>query len=678
VVQGNYFGTNAAGDAAIPNQLEGAFVADNTGYQIGGTAAGAGNVFAGNGRAGLALNGVTDSLVQANRMGVRADGVIPLGNGGDGLLIIGLAAPNTDNLIGGTTAEAGNIIAFNGKNGITLLDEAGSGNQFLRNNIFSNGQLGIDLDNDGVTTNDAADADAGANNRQNAPVLTQADLLTTGTRIVGKIASVPNSSFRVELFTNAEADPSGMGEGQSFIGFVDATTNAAGNASFEFNHPLTLAGGTPITATATRAQSGDTSEFSKAVPAAVPINSPNIYVYQDLDGDRVTLKFSKPILNGQTIGSLLTFSTGSVLNGITVPHQLRSIDLHALADPQAAKGTTITVTATRSATDGGDGFAAIGQINAAGIDLGAVTIDGDLGRIVAGDATTTTTGLAALTARSIGRYGTATGAADLHSDVQGALGVMTVKADVKDAFISATGAINSIKIAGDLIGGSTVGTTNPQQAGHIRAQRIGSLTIGGSLIAGTKTAAGAFEDNGTIRVADDIGTLTIGNIVGNPTNRAIISARGRATPTPLTDTAIGRLTVRGRVEFAHILAGFNVAGVGVNADAQIGVVVVRGDWVASSLVAGVSPGAGGHFGDLNDSKLAGAGVKDDGAIASQIRSVSIAGQALGTVPGGDHFGIVAENVTLVKVGGVKFPTNSVNGTDDFFVGITGDFRVNEV
>src|SRR5262249_5991434 len=152
--------------------------------------------------------------------------------------------------------------------------------------------------------------------------------------------------------------------------------------------------------------------------------------------------------------------------------------------PAAAIGVGITVNAVRSPINGGDGFVAVGEV-IAGIDLGPVKIDGDLGRILAGNGTTSTRGLAALTAQSMGRYGTSTGAANLQSGIQGKLGTLTIRGDLKDANISVNGGIGSIAIGGSVIGGSTDG------AGSITAEGdLGTCVIRGDLIGGTADRTG--------------------------------------------------------------------------------------------------------------------------------------------------------------------------------------------
>jgi hypothetical protein len=167
-----------------------------------------------------------------------------------------------------------------------------------------------------------------------------------------------------------------------------------------------------------------------------------------------------------------------------------------------------------------------------------------------------------------------------------------------------------------------------------------------------------------------------GSIIGNATNPAVIAARGQAAPTATSDVAIGSLAVSGRVEYARVLAGY-LDDVAWNADAQIGPVAVRGDWVASSIAAGARPGDNNYFGDVDDMKASGLYVKDTPGITSRIASLTINGQVVGTFTPVDHYGIVAENVVAVTVGGTPLPLRP-DSKDFLAVGIDGDFKVREV
>jgi hypothetical protein len=139
------------------------------------------------------------------------------------------------------------------------------------NSIFLNAGLGIDLANDGVTANDAGDADVGPNNLQNFPILTSANTSGGNTTIAGSLNSTPNTTFRLEFFANDAVDPTGYGEGQFFVGFTNVTTNGTGNVSFSSVVPQ-VPGNPRITATATDPQ-GNTSEFSGAIGQLLNISS---------------------------------------------------------------------------------------------------------------------------------------------------------------------------------------------------------------------------------------------------------------------------------------------------------------------------------------------------------------------------------------------------------------------
>ena len=65
-----------------------------------------------------------------------------------------------------------NIIAFNGGTGVQVA--TGTDNAIICNSIYANADMQINLGWDGVSKNDGTDADTGANNLQNHPVLTTA------------------------------------------------------------------------------------------------------------------------------------------------------------------------------------------------------------------------------------------------------------------------------------------------------------------------------------------------------------------------------------------------------------------------------------------------------------------------------------------------------------------------
>lgn len=282
VIQGNRIGTDITGTIDLGNSGEGIAVMGSSGTinstTIGGLVPAARNLISGNNSNGIYLGGnAIGTVVQGNYIGTKADGVSPLGNSADGMLVSfvdGLDHPTVQNtLIGGTASGAGNVISANGGHGIRMTDQWQNG--VLGNSIFNNGGLGINLRYDGVTPNDLNDADlSGANQLQNFPVLTTAGTTGSNIAISGSLDSTANATFRIEFFANAAVDPSGFGEGQTYLGFVNVTTDNVGHAVISTTLAASVPAGQWITATATDANN-NTSEFS-ANQLVVPGNQPPI------------------------------------------------------------------------------------------------------------------------------------------------------------------------------------------------------------------------------------------------------------------------------------------------------------------------------------------------------------------------------------------------------------------
>ncbi|HEX4441917.1 MAG TPA: hypothetical protein VH854_17720, partial [Thermoanaerobaculia bacterium] len=145
VIQGNLIGTNAAGNAAIPNGSDGV-TTDTNGlggtFTIGGSAPHAANVVSGNMARGLFVGGFgsgTAFTVQGNLIGTDATGTLPIPNGN-----IGIRGVVNGAAIGGTGAGEGNVIAFNGGGGVTVDGGSYIGVTVRGNSIHDNGfgQLG--------------------------------------------------------------------------------------------------------------------------------------------------------------------------------------------------------------------------------------------------------------------------------------------------------------------------------------------------------------------------------------------------------------------------------------------------------------------------------------------------------------------------------------------------------
>ncbi len=217
VVQGNWIGTGVSGTSAptgfVPSafRVPGIYVTGNvavTGTQIGGTAAGAGNVIA--------------------------------FNTGPGVLL--------SDQIGNGHSMLGNSIFSNAQLGI---------------NLYSPGSE----NSSGVTFNDNSDSDFGVNGQQNFPVITSA---TSAGSVVGTLNSVASGTYRLEFFANAACDASGYGEGKTFIGFQSVTTDGSGNANFNATFAALPVGQPVVSATATDS-GGSTSEFSQCMTASLPV-----------------------------------------------------------------------------------------------------------------------------------------------------------------------------------------------------------------------------------------------------------------------------------------------------------------------------------------------------------------------------------------------------------------------
>ena len=125
-------------------------------------------------------------------------------------------------MIGGPNQDA-NTIAFNSGVGVRSTGRLDT-NRF--NRIFSNGGLGIDIAATGVSANDFGETDG----LPNFPALNSVTTAPASVTIAGLLRSTAAKAFTLDFYSSPACDPSGNGEGQTYLGASTVTlpSNASG------------------------------------------------------------------------------------------------------------------------------------------------------------------------------------------------------------------------------------------------------------------------------------------------------------------------------------------------------------------------------------------------------------------------------------------------------------------
>lgn len=256
-INGNFIGLAADGSDPTGQTGTGVEVTDAS-VLLGGEARADRNVISGL-SLGVSLSASDGSQVHGNLFGTDPTNALDRGNQVAALLIDGSA----DNTFGSINAP--NRFAFNDV-GISV-SENSTGNRLFANEFASSASMAIDLltaSGSGVTPNDPDDADAGGNNLQNFPVLSNLFASNQSFVIQGTLdvpASAPVQPYTIAIYESANCSSSGNGEGEILL---DAQVQDF--AGFFQSFSLTVqapppAPGHVITATATDPD-GNTSEFS--------------------------------------------------------------------------------------------------------------------------------------------------------------------------------------------------------------------------------------------------------------------------------------------------------------------------------------------------------------------------------------------------------------------------------
>jgi CSLREA domain-containing protein len=347
-IQGNLIGTSAAGTAALGNGGEGIVLADSPNTLIGGTAAGARNIISGNGATGIWLLGCQAAApniqVLGNIIGADITGAVDLGNAFDGIALTN----TNNTVIGGTTSAARNLISGNGFNGIHLEGELATGNLIQGNYVgtnaagtadLGNGWLGIVL-NSGASNNliggpTVAARNLVSGNDGNSIVLENASNNTVqnnyiGTDITGTL-DLGNQGAGLVIINGANNQLGGVGAGNlisgNIVGMQILGASATGNQVQGNYFGTTAAGATALLNDGTDVEifdgasnnliGGTTNGAGNVIPNGLTIGGAGAAGNQ-VQGNRIgTNAAGTAVLGAATHGIVVANAINTIIGGTT-------------------------------------------------------------------------------------------------------------------------------------------------------------------------------------------------------------------------------------------------------------------------------------------------------------------------------------------------------------------------
>ena len=218
------------------------------------------------------------------------------------------------------------------------------------NEITGNAKLGIDLLGTGTPA-------------LGTLRITSATGTSTTATVSGVVGGTPGAALTVDVYNNAAADPSGYGQGQTYLGAISVVIGPGGLTSFAQTFNTPLGSSSVVTATATDTD-GSTSEFAAAVPNSLP--SADLGLVQTITtaivNDVTTITLTARVTNtsttttaqGVTFDDLLSTSllnpTITTTTGTVTPEANTAIEEVQIGTLAPGASATIVIQSTASLT----------------------------------------------------------------------------------------------------------------------------------------------------------------------------------------------------------------------------------------------------------------------------------------------------------------------------------------
>lgn len=238
-IYGCYIGTDVSGETFSSNEASGIYFYLSGDNKVGGAYPAFRNIISGNKGNGIYLQNSTYTYIIGNYIGTNRSGSSNLGNQGSGILM--------DIGSNHQYVASGNIIAFNGQDGIQIDGSATNFNALAQNSYFSNVGQGIKLLNS-------------ANQGIIYPNIATAEYYAAVGLLYLQGTGPVSSTIELLKVETPEVEP--RGEGKTSLGFAQSDSSGAW---FVYLPTDEAQGGDKVTALATD-QNGNSSEFSINVP----------------------------------------------------------------------------------------------------------------------------------------------------------------------------------------------------------------------------------------------------------------------------------------------------------------------------------------------------------------------------------------------------------------------------
>ena len=305
LLQGNFIGTDASGQTALPNGESGVGIFKAPGNTIGGTDAGAGNLISENYH-GLLLENSAGNIIQGNFIGTDVSGTMALGNLSVGLFL----SDSQSNLVGGPAPGARNLFANNFDDAFYLTNSSGNaiqgnfiGTDWAGLNLLPNGE-GIFID--GSSSNLVGGSNVGEGNLISGNIYSGVYISGTATRsnlIQGNFIGTDRTGFN--LLPNSS-------EGVDFEG---SSSNLVGGSSLGAGNLISGNGDSAVYISGANARANIVQgNFIGTAPDGVTRLENQQHGVQILNGSSLNL-IGGP---GPTDGNVIAYNTSAGYDGVRV------------------------------------------------------------------------------------------------------------------------------------------------------------------------------------------------------------------------------------------------------------------------------------------------------------------------------------------------------------------------